>query len=412
MGRWRTPAAGICICLILILVLLTILFVVMSKHPEYRTGIASTDMKIMDRLSNVWCGWQEVSSSHPISTYRITGEPTIRRNFNRHYRLNFTKKLHFGKESQLQYFFLPGSAVDIRACTNKNGIFMRIFKSIQKWEDCLRIRRTHSFRSEDSSSEESDEDEDFGDHIKKFWKNQSKKKFNENFRNWYPSECKHFKSFKIPFSAKACDSTALSFSVDEKETYVFSLEDYHSSSDESQTKIHVFLNRTTYDIYSNPPICKSAFRCEVSLSFGSDNRAIIVVEPENDAGAVSYTVISSCKPRVFFFILLFVLIPLTVLLCIGCTIMLCKKPKYVSNVKYVEITRENIRRTPTIPAPPKIPLLAGSEVTLYSRPNIRLPSELISSPPPSYSQCSAPPSYTYVTSLGMQDKKKPNVSQC
>lgn len=374
----------------------------MSKHPEFRTEMASTDMRIMNKLSNVWCGWQEISSSHPVTVYRLNGEPTIRKNRNIFHRLNFTKKLHFGKENQLQYFFLSDSRVDITACTNKDGIFLRIFKGIQKWKNCLKLRKTHPFQTEDSSSEESEEDEGYGHYSNKFWENYRKKSLKKMIQRWYPP-CEDYKSFQIPYGAKACEFTTLSFTVNEEDSYVFSLEDYHPASDESQTSIYLSLNRTIYDVYENSPVCKDALKCEVSLSFGSNERAVIKIEPESNAGAISYMVISTCKPRIIFFLLLFVLIPVSVLLCVGCTVMLCKKSKERNMIKYIEITRENMDRTP-----PKVPLLAGPEVTIYSRPNIQVtppsPPTLSSSPPPSYSQCSTPPSYTFVTSL--QDGKK------
>lgn len=75
--------------------------------------------------------------------------------------------------------------------------------------------------------------------------------------------------------------------------------------------LHVRLNRSGYELPDNMILCRSQNSCEIPLNFGSSEKVVVYVSAEPDAGSVSFPIRSKCKPRLFFYLCVFLAFPLT-----------------------------------------------------------------------------------------------------
>ncbi|OQR68144.1 hypothetical protein BIW11_13096 [Tropilaelaps mercedesae] len=228
-------ATSFCVRMWLITMTLVICLIcscfVMVKAPETKVEVSSTDMRLLDGVSGLWCQGQELVSTHKFNVYRFNDDgrqhnQTKTRTETDHVLM----RLHVGprKHQYLRYFLLSGSAVSVSAVSEKP-------------------RGT----TEVSATED--------DHY-----------------------------------------------------YILVVND--SDEHDISVTLRVSLTRIRFLVEHDDIVCNKVKHCLHHIGFGTEARLVLDIPREPDAGRSMYIVRSVCRPRIFFYALLFILIPIIVLL--------------------------------------------------------------------------------------------------
>lgn len=298
MKRCQTFCMRVSMLIALVAVLLGAMCLIMLRFPEKDVHMASTDMRLVEAVSNVWCGGQEFVSAHPFSVYRVNDLPSAVPANHIHHTIDLSASVPSGKFHYLRYYLLPGSNVTADVMADGPGGTVHAVRGEEELQRCIRTLQEQ--RDEDDSSEEED-DADAPRRLPPFYRWAIKSK------RVHPSE--------------ALDASRLSFRATAADLYyVLLVNENRSSSSVVNFGIRVDLNRTVFGVSPQDVVCLEQTHCVYHVHFGAEDRLILHVPRERDAGNAVFTITTSCRPRVFFYALLFILIPILFLVFLGAVI--------------------------------------------------------------------------------------------
>lgn len=275
---------------------------VMVKAPETKLEVSSTDMRLLDSVSGLWCQGQELVSTHKFNVYRF---------INDHEQQNHTKtrieidnvlvKLHIGprKHQYLRYFLLSGSSVSVSAVSDRasqlsmaNGT-VNVVKGKEEMGRCLKELDDYVTHNGTSSEEEDD--------ILPISQRRYK------YLRW---------AVRTRFITARQGRSMTEVNVLEDDHYYILIVNDSSDQDISVT-LRVSLTRIRFSVDDNDIVCNRVKHCLYHIGFGTEGRIVLDIPREPDAGRSTFIVRSVCRPRVFFYALLFILIPIIMLLVTG-----------------------------------------------------------------------------------------------
>lgn len=299
MKRCQTFCMRVSMLIALVAVLLGAMCLIMLRFPEKDVHMASTDMRLVEAVSNVWCGGQEFVSAHPFSVYRVNDLPAAVPANHIHHTIDLSASVPSGKFHYLRYYLLPGSNVTADVMADGPGGTVHAVRGEEELQRCIRTLQEQGDDEEDDSSEEDDDDAPRRRPAFYRWAIKSKRV--------HPSE--------------ALDASRLSFRATAADLYyVLLVNENRSSSSVVNFGIRVDLNRTVFGVSPQDVVCLEQTHCVYHVHFGAEDRLILHVPRERDAGNAVFTITTSCRPRVFFYALLFILIPILFLVFLGAVI--------------------------------------------------------------------------------------------
>lgn len=314
MKRCQTFCMRVSMLIALVAVLLGAMCLIMLRFPEKDEHMASTDMRLVEAVSNVWCGGQEFVSAHPFSVYRVSDDlpPPTLPNHHIHHSIELSASVPSGKFHYLRYYLLPGSNVTADVMADAPGGTVHAVRGEEELQRCIRTLQEEGDDGEgdiDESSEEMD-DEHGGRRLPAFYRWAMKSK------RIQPSE-----SFTNEVSSGSSDTARLTFRATAADLYyVLLVNENRSSSSVVNFGVRVDLNRTVFGVSPQDVVCLEQTHCVYHVHFGAEDRLILHVPRERDAGNAVFTITTSCRPRVFFYALLFILIPILFLVFLGAVI--------------------------------------------------------------------------------------------
>lgn len=299
MKRCQTFCMRVSMLIALVAVLLGAMCLIMLRFPEKDVHMASTDMRLVEAVSNVWCGGQEFVSAHPFSVYRVNDlPPTVPAN-HIHHSIELSASVPSGKFHYLRYYLLPGSNVTADVVADEPGGTVHAVRGEEELQRCIRTLQEQGDDEDLGSSEE--DDDDLPRRLPAFYRWAIKSK------RVHPSDT--LEAAHLSFRATAADLY-----------YVLLVNENRSSSSVVNFGIRVDLNRTVFGVSPQDVVCLEQTHCVYHVHFGAEDRLILHVPRERDAGNAVFTITTSCRPRVFFYALLFILIPILFLVFLGAVI--------------------------------------------------------------------------------------------
>ncbi|XP_049518554.1 uncharacterized protein LOC119443120 isoform X2 [Dermacentor silvarum] len=300
MKRCQTFCMRVSMLIALVAVLLGAMCLIMLRFPEKDVHMASTDMRLVEAVSNVWCGGQEFVSAHPFSVYRVNDLPPAVPANHIHHTIELSASVPSGKFHYLRYYLLPGSNVTADVMADGPGGTVHAIRGEEELQRCIRTLQ-EQVEDDYGSSEEDDDDEDTSRRLPAFYRWAIKSK------RVHPSDT--LDAAHLTFRATAADLY-----------YVLLVNENRSSSSLVNFNIRVDLNRTVFGVSPQDVVCLEQTHCVYHVHFGAEDRLILHVPRERDAGNAVFTITTSCRPRVFFYALLFILIPILFLVFLGAVI--------------------------------------------------------------------------------------------
>lgn len=294
MKRCQTFCMRVSMLIALVAVLLGAMCLIMLRFPEKDVHMASTDMRLVEAVSNVWCGGQEFVSAHPFSVYRVNDLPPAVPANHIHHTIELSASVPSGKFHYLRYYLLPGSNVTADVMADGPGGTVHAVRGEEELQRCIRTLQEQAVDDNDSSEED---DTRLPGYYR--WAIKSKRV--------HPSDT--LDAARLSFRATAADLY-----------YVLLVNENQSSSSLVNFNIRVDLNRTVFGVSPQDVVCLEQTHCVYHVHFGAEDRLILHVPRERDAGNAVFTITTSCRPRVFFYALLFILIPILFLVFLGAVI--------------------------------------------------------------------------------------------
>ncbi|KAL3215736.1 hypothetical protein MRX96_051291 [Rhipicephalus microplus] len=271
MKRCQTFCMRVSMLIALVAVLLGAMCLIMLRFPEKDVHMSSTDMRLVEAVSNVWCGGQEFVSAHPFSVYRVNDLPPAVPANHIHHTIELSTSVPSGKFHYLRYYLLPGSNVTADVMADEPGGTVHAVRGEEELQRCIRTLQEQA-ADEDSS----EEDDDTPRRLPGYYR-------------WA------IKSKRVDPST-TLDAARLSFRATAADLY------------------YVLL------VSPQDVVCLEQTHCVYHVHFGAEDRLILHVPRERDAGNAVFTITTSCRPRVFFYALLFILIPILFLVFLGAVI--------------------------------------------------------------------------------------------
>ncbi|XP_064455541.1 uncharacterized protein LOC135366666 [Ornithodoros turicata] len=316
--RCQTFCMRVSMLVALVAVLLGAMCLIMLRFPEKDLQMASTDMRLVEAVSNVWCGGQEFVSAHPFSVYRVSDPvpPPVPAAVNHlHHVIDLNMNVPSGKFHYLRYYLLPGSNVTIDVIADGPGGTLHAVRGEEELRRCIRALQ-----------EEDDDDDDDDD----FYEEGTLRRRQPSFYRW-AMKSKRIAADSTPNEfdgiIKPRPITArLSFRATAADLfYVLIVNENRApqlllSRSVTNFKIRIDMNRTVFGITPQDVICLEQTHCVYHVHFGAEDRLILHIPRERDAGNSVFTITTSCRPRVFFYALLFILIPILFLVFLGAVI--------------------------------------------------------------------------------------------
>lgn len=296
MKRCQTFCMRVSMLIALVAVLLGAMCLIMLRFPEKDVHMSSTDMRLVEAVSNVWCGGQEFVSAHPFSVYRVNDLPPAVPANHIHHTIELSTSVPSGKFHYLRYYLLPGSNVTADVMADEPGGTVHAVRGEEELQRCIRTLQEQA-ADEDSSEEDDDTPRRLPGYYR--WAIKSKRVD--------PSTT--LDAARLSFRATAADLY-----------YVLLVNENQSSSSLVNFNIRVDLNRTVFGVSPQDVVCLEQTHCVYHVHFGAEDRLILHVPRERDAGNAVFTITTSCRPRVFFYALLFILIPILFLVFLGAVI--------------------------------------------------------------------------------------------
>ncbi|XP_042150300.1 uncharacterized protein LOC8025904 [Ixodes scapularis] len=318
MKRCHTFCMRVSMLIALVAVLLGAMCLIMLRFPEKDVHMASTDMRLVEAVSNVWCGGQEFVSAHPFSVYRVNDLPPAVPVNHVHHSIDLSASVPSGKFHYLRYYLLPGSNVTADVVADAPGGTIHAVRGEEELQRCVRTFQEQE-DSEDNDDDNSSEEDDYavgpigsGRRLPAFyrWAMKSKKIIpSDVLSRQASSPGLILETARLTFKATAADLY-----------YVLLVNENRSSSSVVNFGIRLDLNRTVFGVSPQDVVCLEQTHCVYHVHFGAEDRLILHVPRERDAGNAVFTITTSCRPRVFFYALLFILIPILFLVFLGAVI--------------------------------------------------------------------------------------------
>ncbi|XP_003748141.1 uncharacterized protein LOC100897505 [Galendromus occidentalis] len=273
---------------------------VMVKAPETKVEVSSTDMLLLDGVSGLWCQGQELVSTHKFNVYRFNDPEQSNTTKTRTEIDNVLVRLHIGprKYQYLRYFLLSGSSVSVVAESDRrhraNGT-VNVVKGKDEMNRCLKDLDEHA------NANDTDSEEDL---------------------NFAPVGHRRYKYLRWALKTRLFTGQSrgsLEVTASEDDHFHLIIVNDSNETDLSVT-LRVSLTRIRFLVDGDDIVCNKVKHCLHHVGFGTDVRLVLDIPREPDAGRSMFVVRSVCRPRVFFYALLFILIPIIMLLITGLVI--------------------------------------------------------------------------------------------
>jgi len=281
--------------------------------PEHRIELSANDQRLIPPASTVWCEAVALYSDHPFVAYQVSQSPLVNPNHLKKQTVSVNLKLGRTRSRnsfKLKYFLLTSSILEVFACASEPGARLLVFKG----EEGVHPYLEELTKMENSDSDESD---DSSEEMK------VSKIDCSNAKNEIFTLCRNIKKRPSLVSDTvvgvgdevACDASEqrpVIVNITHDGFYVIAALNTNTRN-VNHMRLQLVIDRSRYTVIKSgqsSDICSLSTTCTIGLSFASDDSALVWIPDEPNAGRISFTIRSRCKPRLAVFAILSVFLPL------------------------------------------------------------------------------------------------------